>query len=117
MRNLTPVILQAGLKEALTEGGIVEAHCVEDAKKVLNVWQGSWRIYLRMGEATALLVISRGLEPREFKTVTGLISFGVELGLTTVPVPLKKGEKAIWTDGTTIPPGAAETAANAEADA
>ncbi len=47
MRNLTPVILQAGLKEALTEGGIVEALCVEDAKKVLNVWQGTWRIQLR----------------------------------------------------------------------
>ena len=104
MRNLTPVILQAGLKEALTEGGIVEAHCVEDAKKVLNVWQGSWRIYLRMGEATALLVISRGLEPREFKTVTGLISFGVELGLTTVPVPLKKGEKATWTHDAAVEP-------------
>jgi hypothetical protein len=116
MRNLTPVILQAGLKEALSEGGIVEAHCVEDAKKVLNVWQGSWRIYLRMGEATALLVISRGLEPREFKTVTGLISFGVELGLTTVPVPLKKGEKAIWTDGTAVQLGTAPEA-DQEADA
>lgn len=116
MRNLTPVILQAGLKEALSEGGIVEAHCVEDAKKVLNVWQGSWRIYLRMGEATALLVISRGLEPREFKTVTGLISFGVELGLTTVPVPLKKGEKAIWTDGMGLQLGTAPEA-DREADA
>jgi hypothetical protein len=45
-------------------------------------------------------VIARGLEPREFKTIAGLISFGVELGLTTVPVPLKKGEKATWTHGT-----------------
>ncbi|MEO8243566.1 MAG: hypothetical protein ABI832_14780 [bacterium] len=104
MRNLTPVILQAGLKEALSEGGIVEAHCVENAKKVLNVWQGSWRIYLRLGDQTALLVIARGLEPREFKTVTGLISFGVELGLTTVPVPLRKGDKATWTDGTKADP-------------
>ena len=51
MRNLTPVILQAGLKEALTEGGIVEAHCVEDAKKVGNIWQGNWRIYLRCLDA------------------------------------------------------------------
>ena len=100
MRNLTPVILQAGLKEALTEGGIVEAHSVEDAKKVGNTWTGNWRIYLRIGDQTALLVIARGLEPREFKTIAGLISFGVELGLTTVPVPLKKGEKATWTHGT-----------------
>ena len=50
MRNLTPVILQAGLKEALTEGGIVEAHSVEDAKKVGNTWTGNWRIYLRIGD-------------------------------------------------------------------
>src|SRR3989338_2119374 len=105
MRNLTPVILQAGLKEALTEGGIVEALCVEDAKKVLNVWQGTWRIQLRLGDQTALLVISRGLEPREFKTVTGLISFSfpsfaVVVGLTPVPVLLKEGGKAPWTHGT-----------------
>lgn len=99
MRNLTPAILQAGLKEAVTEGGIVEAHCVEDAKKVGNIWQGTWRIQLRMGGQTALLVIARDLEPREFKTITGLISFGVELGLTTVPIPLRMGEKAIWTHG------------------
>ena len=99
MRNLTPVILQAGLKEALNEGGIVEALCVEDAQKVGNIWQGHWRIYLRVGDQTALLVISRGLEPREFRTITGLISFGVELGLTTVPVPLHAGKKATWTNG------------------
>jgi hypothetical protein len=99
MRNLTPVILQAGLKEALTEGGIVEALCVEDAKKVRNVWQGTWHIHLRLGDQTALLVTTRGLEPRVFLTVTGLIAFAVELGLTTVPVPLKKGKKVTWTDG------------------
>jgi hypothetical protein len=104
MRNLTPVILQAGLMEARNEGGIVEAQCVEDAKKVGNTWSGNWRIYLRIGDQTALLVIARGLEPREFKTIAGLISFGVELGLTTVPVPLKKGEKATWIHGTEADP-------------
>ena len=100
MRNLYPVIFQTGLKEARNEGGIVEAHSLEDAKKVGNTWTGDWRIYLRIGDQTALLVIARGLEPREFKTIAGLISFGVELGLTTVPVPLKKGEKASWTNAT-----------------
>jgi hypothetical protein len=104
MRNLTPVILQAGLKEALSEGGIVEVLCIEDARQARTVWQGTWRIQLRFGDQTALLVISRGLEPREFKTVTGLISFAVELGLTTVPVPLMKGEKAIWTHGAEADP-------------
>ena len=104
MRNLTPVILQAGLKEALTEGGIVQAHCVEDAKKVGNTWTGTWRINLLLGGQEALLVIARGLEPREFKTIAGLISFGVELGLTTVPVPLSKGEKATWTHATEAEP-------------
>ena len=100
MRNLTPVILQAGLKEALTEGGIVEAHSVEDAKKVGNTWTGNWRIYLRIGDQTALLVIARGLEPREFKTIAGLISLAVELGLEAANVPLRKGTSVNWTHGT-----------------
>ena len=99
MRNLYPVIFHAGLMEARTEGGIVEAHCLEDAKKVGNTWTGDWRIYLRIGDQAALLVVQRTLEPRAFKTIAGLISYGVELGLTTVPVPLKKGEKATWTHG------------------
>ncbi len=104
MRNLYPVIFQAGLMEARNEGGIVEAHAVEDAKKVGNTWTGDWRIYLRIGDQAALLVTQRTLQPREFKTIAGLISFGVELGLTTVPVPLKKGEKAIWIHGTEANP-------------
>ncbi len=99
MRNLYPVILQAGLKEALSEGGIVEAHCLENASKVGSTWIGDWRIYLRSGDQAALLVNQRTLQPREFKTIVGLISLGVELGLTTVPVPLKKGEKATWNHG------------------
>jgi hypothetical protein len=99
MRNLNPVILQAGLKEALTKGGIVEAHCLEDASKVGSTWIGDWRIYLRSGDQIVLLVNQRTLEPRELKTIVGLISLGVELGLTTVGVPLKKGEKATWTYG------------------
>lgn len=84
MRNLTPVILQAGLKEALTEGGIVEALCVEDAKKVLNVWQGTWRIQLRLGDQTALLVISRGLEPREFKTGSSASAARADSRITSI---------------------------------
>jgi hypothetical protein len=103
MRNLTPVILQAGLKEALSEGGVIEALCLEDAVKVSNVWQGTWRIQLRIGDQTALLVISRGLEPRDFKTVTGLISFAVEMGLSVVSVPLLKGQKVTWTDAAPPP--------------
>jgi hypothetical protein len=104
MRNLTPVIFQAGLMEARNEGGIVEVDCLEDAKKVGNTWAGNWRISLRFGDQSALLVVKRHLEPREFKTIAGLISFGVELGLTTVPVPLKKGEKATWIHGTEADP-------------
>lgn len=104
MRNLFPVIFHAGLMEARTEGGIVEAHSLEDAVRVGNNWTGDWRIYLRVGDQAALLVVQRTLQPREFRTITGLISYGVELGLTTVPVPLKKGEKAIWIHGTEANP-------------
>ena len=96
MRDLTPVILQAGLREALSEGGTLEAECVEEASKQGNIWQGSWRIHLCLRDQRALLVLSRNLDPREFKTITGLISFGHELGFSVVPVPLRQGVRAAW---------------------
>ncbi len=100
MRNFTPVILQAELKEALAEGGIVEAHCTDDAKKIGSAWTGNWTIALVVGDQKALLVNQRALEPREFKTIAGLISFAVELGLIAVTVPLKQGTSVYWTNGT-----------------
>ena len=100
MRNFTPVILQAELKEALTEGGTAQVHCTEDAKKIGSAWTGTWTISLVDGDQKALLVNQRALEPREFKTIAGLISFALELGLVAVMVPLKQGTSVNWTHGT-----------------
>lgn len=44
------------------------------------------------------------LEPREFKTVTGLISFAVELGLDHGPRSFEEGEKATWTHDAAVEP-------------
>lgn len=100
MRNFTPVILQAELKEALSEGGTAVILCTEDAKKIGSAWTGNWTISLVVGDQKALLVNQRALEPREFKTIAGLTSFAVDLGLATVTVPLKQGASVNWSHGT-----------------
>lgn len=100
MRTYTPVILQAALKEALKDGGIVEAHCTEDAKKIGSAWTGSWAIYLLAEGERVALVNHRALQPREFKTIGGLVSLAVELGLEAANVPLRQGTSVYWTHGT-----------------
>ncbi len=99
MRDLTPVILLAGLKEALTEGGQLEVECIEAAEKFGNTFRGGWKVFVRIGVQRAVYVVSRNIEPKVFKTVTGLVSFAMDNGFSVVGVPLRVGERVEWVNG------------------
>lgn len=99
MRDLVPVVFETGLKEALRNGGIVEILCVAEAEKNFNIYQGAWKIRVHIGDQTAYLATSRSTAPREFKTVTGLISFALDLGFSIVSIPLRQGECVVWSNG------------------
>ena len=96
MRELTPVILQSELKEALAAGSTLEIDCIEAANRQGNIWCGVWKVFVRHGSQRAVIVATRNLEPRVFKTITGLFSFAHEFGFKVVSVPLRKGERVEW---------------------
>lgn len=91
MRELTPVILQSGLKEALATGNTLEVDCIEAANRQGNIWG-----VCKYSYATAVIVATRNLEPRVFKTTTGLFSFAHDFGFKGVSVPLRACERVEW---------------------
>lgn len=100
MIEIEPVLLLAGFRKALAAGGTIEIECVKDAEKQGNQWQGEWRVYVLIRNAGAFhrvaLGVSRTQEPKVFKTVSGLMSFGKENGIDLISLPTVAGTCAEW---------------------
>lgn len=100
MIEIQPVLLLAGFKKALAAGGVIEIECVRDAEKVGNFWQGEWKVYILIKNGPAhhrvALGVTRTQEPKVFKTVAGLMSFGKDHGVDFVTIPTLAGTTAEW---------------------
>ena len=46
MREVSPVISLAGVREALASGGTVEVECVEAPFRQTNSYRGAWKFYV-----------------------------------------------------------------------
>jgi hypothetical protein len=101
MRVTSPVILTAHMKEAIKDGAWIEVECIESAVARGNTHRGEWKIYVcaHLGGTInkAIYVSGRNLEPRIYKTVAGLQSFGMEMGLEKrICIPIQEGEIEVW---------------------
>ncbi|OWU72314.1 hypothetical protein ATO3_17400 [Marinibacterium profundimaris] len=94
------MISLAGLREALDAGGIVEVECIDAPFRQTNSYRGAWKFYVIAevdgAEHRLLFVHGRDIKARVIRTATGLISFGIELGVSPIAIPLHAGERAIW---------------------
>ncbi|WP_120632535.1 hypothetical protein [Ruegeria sp. EL01] len=101
MIEIQPVLMLAGFRKAMAAGGTVEIECVKDAEKVGNLWQGEWKVYVQIKNGAAFhriaLGVSRTQEPKVFKSVTGLMSFGAEHGIDPIAIPRTAGRCVKWT--------------------
>ncbi|WP_158967209.1 hypothetical protein [Chachezhania sediminis] len=101
MKEISPVISLAGLREALEQGGEVEVECIDTPFRQTNSYRGAWKFYV-LAEIDGvrhrlLFVHGRDIRPRIIRTATGLISFAIELGVSPVAIPRFAGERAVWT--------------------
>ena len=100
MIEIQPVLLLAGFRKALAAGGTIEIECVKDAAKEGNLWLGEWKIYILTKNGSSFhriaLGVSRTQEPKVFKTVTGLMSFGNDHGVDLISIPTVTGMCAEW---------------------
>ncbi|WP_372574750.1 hypothetical protein [Ruegeria jejuensis] len=95
MRDLTPVLLEDGFREALEDGGILEVHCLAPVTHERGVVSGQWKFFVlhqQDGDPyRQVLILQRGLKHRIFTTAAGVASFALGLGASTVCIPMVEG--------------------------
>ena len=100
MIEIQPVLMLAGFRKALAASGVVEIECIKDAERQGNLWQGEWKVYVQIKNGGTFhriaLGVSRTQEPKVFKSVTGLMSFGNEHGIDLISIPTVAGTCAKW---------------------
>ena len=96
------VVTEAGFKDLIESGYHVEVVCMEDAYRKNSVWHGLWVLRAVSDEGIEKqLVTARArtsgdaIQIRKFKTVTGLVSFLIDLGFSVVAFPVYQGQR--WT--------------------
>ena len=87
-------VSEEGLRELVEQGYTAEVVCVDDPHYTGQNFQGRWNIRAVSpdGESEMVLVTQRKTkEPREIKTIVGVISLLVGMGYDGVNLPMRAG--------------------------
>lgn len=94
------VVTEAGFRDLIESGYQVEVICKEEAYRKNSVWHGVWILRAVSDEGVEKqLVTARArtggdyIQVRKFKTVTGLVSFLIDLGFSVVAFPVHEGQR------------------------
>lgn len=85
----------------------MEVYCQEVNRSQYGVWTGRWQFACVSpdGEEKRLLVIRRNIEPREWLTANGVLSFIADNGFACASIPLKVGASVSIGDEHRLPRG------------
>ena len=96
------VVTEAGFKILVESGHSVEVVCKQDAYRKNSVWHGIWLLRAVNEDGVEKELVTARARPdgdfiqlRTFKTVTGLVSFLIDLGFSVVAFPVYEGQR--WT--------------------
>ena len=87
-------VSEEGLRELVDQGYTTEVVCVDDPQYTGQYFMGKWNIRAVSpdGESEMVLVTQRKTkQPREIKTIIGVISLLVGLGYDGVNLPMRAG--------------------------
>lgn len=94
------VITEHSLRQRLEEGSELNIHCINAPYRKGPNWHGLWKMDAVHPSGTKqTLVTARataatgGVKVREFKTISGVVSFLVGCGFDAVSFPVSAGEK------------------------
>lgn len=92
--ELTNGVSEEGLRELVEQGYTTEVVCVDDPYFTGQYFAGKWNIRAVSpdGESEMVLVTQRRTkQPREIKTINGIISLLIGLGYDGVNLPMRAG--------------------------
>lgn len=92
------VVSEDGLRMLVGQGYRLEVVCRATPERRHNAWYSKWIIRAVAADRSEekLLVTSRSaLKVREFKTLTGLVSFLQEFGFPVLSVPMEDGGRVL----------------------
>lgn len=94
------VVTEARFRELVESGYSAEVLCQESAHKKGPSYYGVWIMRAVSDDGVEkLLVTARNttsdIKIREFKTITGVVSFFIGIGFTHADVPFKEGQRTV----------------------
>lgn len=99
-REAPNVVTEPRFRDLVESGYQAEVVCQSDAHKKGPSWHGVWIIRAVSDEGMEKLLVTartrtsrNDIKIREFKTVTGVISFLRGIGFTHADIPLEEGQR------------------------
>ncbi|RLJ36235.1 hypothetical protein BCF46_3817 [Litoreibacter meonggei] len=92
------VLTEVALKQRLETGSTLMIKCCQSPTRKASVWYGLWTMEAHHPDGSSqMLVTARSrlvgqISVREFKTVTGIVSFLKDCGFTKVTFPMIEGD-------------------------
>ena len=94
------VVTEARFRELVESGYSVEILCQETAHKKGPSYYGIWIMRAVSGDGVEKLLVTartrtthNDIKIREFKTITGVVSFLIGIGFSHADVPLEEGKR------------------------
>ncbi|MFA8387519.1 MAG: hypothetical protein ACEPO2_18005 [Pelagibaca sp.] len=94
------VVMEGGFRELMQNGYRAEIQCRESAYKKGPSYYGVWVIRAVSDDGVEKLLVTartrttyNNIKVREFKTITGVVSFLIGIGFAHADVPLEEGQR------------------------
>ena len=96
------VVTEARFRELVDSGHSAEILCQESAHKKGPSYYGVWILRAVSDDGVEKLLVTartrtthNDIKIREFKTITGVVSFFIGIGFAHADVPLKEGQRTV----------------------
>ena len=102
MRSEEPrVIVEEKLRGVLKSGEVgLLVLCNKQLTRQGSYWRGDWRVHTIDSDGERKVLMTYRYTPRIFKTLIGITSWLIDLGLPHLMVPHREGEAyELWMDG------------------
>ena len=96
------VVMESGFRELMQNGYAAEILCQSSAHKKGSSHYGVWVMRAVSDDGVEKLLVTartrvtfKDIKIREFKTITGVVSFLADIGFSHADIPLEEGQRTV----------------------